>query len=77
MCPYGICCDVAVNIEVHISLQISVFIFLDYILRSRIAGSYGSSIRYMRCIYLFRLVFSFSWITYLGVELLDRMVAPF
>ena len=35
---------VAVNIGVHISFQISVFVFFAYIPWSRIAGSYGSSI---------------------------------
>ena len=34
------------NTEVHISFQISVFGFFRYILRSRVAGSYGSSIFY-------------------------------
>ena len=43
--------NVAVNIEVHVSFQISVFIFLDYTLRSRIAGSYGSSI--LVCFFFF------------------------
>ena len=33
----------AVNIGVHVSFQISVFIFSGYIPRSGIAGSYGSS----------------------------------
>ena len=32
------------NIGVHVSSQINVFIFFSYIPRSRIAGSYGSSI---------------------------------
>ena len=30
----------------------------------------------MECMYLFKLVSSFSWDTYLGVELLDHMGAP-
>ena len=34
----------AMNIGMHISFQISVFIFFRYIPRSGIAGSYGSSI---------------------------------
>ena len=36
--------NAAMNIGVHVSFQIGVFIFFRYILRSRIAGSYGSSI---------------------------------
>ena len=32
------------NIGVHVSFRISVFVFFRYIPRSRIAGSYGSSI---------------------------------
>ena len=36
--------NAALYIGVHVSLQISVFIFLRYIPRSRIAGSYGISI---------------------------------
>ena len=35
--------NAAVNIGVHVSLQVSVSFFFGYILRSRIAGSYGSS----------------------------------
>ena len=34
----------AVNVRVHVSFHISVFIFLNCIPRSRIAGLYGSSI---------------------------------
>ena len=34
----------AVNIEVHVSFQISVFVFFRYIPRSGSAGSYGSSV---------------------------------
>ena len=34
----------AVNIGVHVSFQISVFVIFRYVLRSGIAGSYGSSI---------------------------------
>ena len=34
----------AVNIGVHVSLQIRVFVFSRYTPRSRIAGSYGNSI---------------------------------
>ena len=34
----------AMNIGVHVSFQISVFVFFRYIPRSGIAGSYGSSI---------------------------------
>ena len=34
----------ALNIGMHISFQISVFVFFRYIPRSRIAGSYGTSI---------------------------------
>ena len=36
--------NAAMNIGVHVSFQISVFIFFGYIPRSEIAGSYGSSI---------------------------------
>ena len=36
--------NVAVIIGVHVSLQIRVFIFSRYMLRSGIAGSYGCSI---------------------------------
>ena len=36
--------DAAMNIGVHVSFQISVFIFFGYIPRSGIVGSYGSSI---------------------------------
>ena len=36
--------NAAVNIGVHVSFRISVFVFLLHIPRSRIAGSYGSSI---------------------------------
>ena len=35
---------VDVNIVVHVCFQISIFIIFGYIARSRIAGSYGSSI---------------------------------
>ena len=31
------------NIGVHVSFQIRVFVFFNYIPRSRIAGSYGNS----------------------------------
>ena len=34
----------AMNIEVHVSFQISVFNFSGYMARSGIAGSYGNSI---------------------------------
>ena len=34
----------AINIEVHVSFQIKVFIFSRYMPRSEIPGSYGSSI---------------------------------
>ena len=34
----------SVNIRVHISLQVGVFIFSGYMPRSRIAGSYGNLI---------------------------------
>ena len=34
----------AVNVRLHVSFHISVFIFLTYIPRSRLAGLYGSSI---------------------------------
>ena len=34
----------AMNIGVHVSFQISAFIFFRYIPRSGIAGSYGNSI---------------------------------
>ena len=34
--------NVAVNIGVHVSFRITVFVFFRYILRSRIGGSYGS-----------------------------------
>ena len=36
--------NTALNIGVHISFQIRVFVFFKYIPRSGIAGSYGSSI---------------------------------
>ena len=36
--------NATMNIGVHVSFQISVFIFSGYIPRSGIAGSYGSSI---------------------------------
>ena len=36
--------NAVVNIEVHVSFWINVFIFFRYISRSGIAGSYGSSI---------------------------------
>ena len=36
--------NVAMNTGVHVSLQIRVFIFSRYMLRSGIAGSYGCSI---------------------------------
>ena len=36
--------NAAMKIGVHVSFSISVFIFFRYISRSRIAGSYGSSI---------------------------------
>ena len=35
--------NAAMNIGVHISFQISVFVFSGYIPRSGIAGSYGNS----------------------------------
>ena len=41
--------NAAVNIGVHVPFKINDFVFFRYILRSRIAGSYGSS--------LFRLFF--------------------
>lgn len=34
----------AMNIEMHLSFQISVFVFVRYIPMSRIAGSYDSSV---------------------------------
>ena len=34
----------SVNIRVHISLQVKVFIFSEYMPKSRIAGSYGNLI---------------------------------
>ena len=41
--------NVAINIEVHVSFQISVFIFFRYLSRSGIDGSYGGSVfRYYR-----------------------------
>ena len=36
--------NAAMNIGVHISFRISVFVFFGYIPRNAIAGSYGSSI---------------------------------
>ena len=36
--------NAAVNIGVHVSFQISIFLFFEYIPRSGIAGSYGNSI---------------------------------
>ena len=36
--------NVAVNIGVHVSFQINVFILFGYIPRSGIAGSYGASV---------------------------------
>ena len=36
--------NAAVNIGVHVSFRISAFVSFQYILRSGIAGSYGSSI---------------------------------
>ena len=51
--------NAAMNIEVHIYFQISVFIFSGYILRNRISGSYDS------------FIFSFwrkSWVQSLGWE---------
>ena len=36
--------NASVNIVVHVSFQISVFVFFGYIPKSGIAGSYGSSI---------------------------------
>ena len=36
--------NAAMNIVVHVPFQISVFVSFGYIPRSRIAGSYGSSI---------------------------------
>ena len=36
--------NVAMNIGVHVSFQITVFVFFEYVPRSGSAGSYGSSI---------------------------------
>ena len=36
--------NVVMNIEVHVSFQMNVFVFFGYIARSEIAGSYGSCI---------------------------------
>ena len=36
--------NASVNMKVHMSFQVSVFVFFRYIPRSGIAGSYGSSI---------------------------------
>ena len=36
--------NAAMNVGVHLSFQVSVFIFFGYIPRSEIAGLYGSSI---------------------------------
>ena len=36
--------NAAMNTEVHVTFQISVFCFFRFLLRSEIAGSYGSSI---------------------------------
>ena len=38
--------NAVMNIGVHVSFQISVFVFFGYILRSGIAGSYGSSTQF-------------------------------
>ena len=47
--PLAIVNNAAMNIGVHVSFRISVFIFLRYIPSSGIAGSYGSSIfRFLR-----------------------------
>ena len=41
--------NTAVNIGVHISFQINVFVFFGYILRNGVAGSYGGSVfRFLR-----------------------------
>ena len=36
--------NAAMNLEVHVSLQISIFVFSRYVPRNGIAGSYGKSI---------------------------------
>ena len=43
-CVFTIVNNVAMNIEVHISFHFNVFVFFEYIPRSGIVGSYGSSI---------------------------------
>ena len=41
---FGFVNNAAVNVGVHVTFPISVFVFFRQILRSGIAGSYGSSI---------------------------------
>ena len=36
--------NAAMNLEVHVFLQISIFVFSRYVPRNEIAGSYGSFI---------------------------------
>ena len=43
-CILAVVNNAAVNIGLHVSFQISVFIFFSYIPRSGIAGSHGSSV---------------------------------
>ena len=36
--------NITMNVGVHVSFQISVFVFFSYVAKSGIAGSYGNSI---------------------------------
>ena len=60
-------CSAAMNIEVHVSFLIKVFVFSGYISRSGIAGSYGNSI------YLYIYIYA----QYVWYALLPPEIFPF
>ena len=62
--------NAAVNIGVHVSFQISVFVFFRYIPSSRTAGSHGSGIfSFLRCtVFIFILfIMIYFWLHWVFV----------